>query len=59
MCSKHLEYIDAYEILEGNPELKRPLRKCKQWWKGNITKYVIKQYGLTAADVGQNQFKIN
>jgi hypothetical protein len=35
-CSKHGEKRNAYEILIGKPEGKRPLGKSRQKWEDNI-----------------------
>jgi hypothetical protein len=35
-CSMNMAKWNAYRILIGKPERKRPLRRPKRWWVDNI-----------------------
>jgi len=35
-CSTHKRLRNAYEILDGKPEGKRPLRRARRKWEDNI-----------------------
>jgi hypothetical protein len=35
-CSMHGEKENAYKVLVGKPERKRPLGRCRHRWENNI-----------------------
>jgi hypothetical protein len=48
-CSMHGAKRNAYRILAGKPEGKKPLGRTRSWWEGNIKMYLtdgIGWYGL-------------
>jgi hypothetical protein len=48
-CSTHGKNRNAYRVLVGKPEGKRPLRRPRRRWKGNI-KMDLSEIGWSGMD---------